>query len=333
MPDALDDTTGTVAFVYNRENGDPWHRKGTPADGAMTADELFVKCPALDFPVSKEPTYFLLPDGTPSEVVDWRTVVRTDTMSPLGMVRPSYSLFANREGAYFGEAVISEVTEGGYDFALPSFDTAGSLWGGRVVFFQLILGEDFRVPGDDSVFQRRLLISLGHDGRHALKAKRTNTRVVCANTHGEAMAGVGSEFTVRHTSNMEVAVAEAKKALQMVRAHDDAFEATMVGLTTQKLTLADVTAFTEALFPVNPEVEKPYRTEAARALVSQLYSGSPNLDGVPQTAYRLFQATVEYADHFRAYRTKGADAEDARAMALLDGTGSALKTRALALLS
>lgn len=334
MPAGIDTTTGEAAFVYDRTGGDPWHRKGIPVDGAMTVDEVFEACPALGFIVEKRPIGFRTAlDPVEAGVIaaeyapwaEWQAVVRTDTNAPLGMVRPTYRLYQNREGAEFAVAVAGESGEG--------IDTGGSLWGGAQVFFCLNLGKDLVIPGDPSPIARRLVVTWGHDGRHALRAVRTHIRVVCANTLNESIGAAVAEFSVRHTATMEDRVADAQRLLGLAAAHDAAFDAKMLDLATRPVHfLSEVTAFTEKLLPVNPQAEKPFKTEAARALIADLYTKSPNLDGVPFTEYRLLQATVEWADHFRTYRAKRGDVEDARAEAILGGSASTIKARALALL-
>lgn len=326
MPHMIDETTGRPAFVFNKQNGDPWHGLGTPVDGAMTAEDVFDLCPALDFTVAKAPVRFDPGQGAGTRPFPgYETVYRTDTMAPLGMVKSTYSLFQNREITDFADAV-----RGSSDAA---YDTAGSLYEGRLVFVQLMLGDDFRIPGDPSTWERRLLVYAGHDGRHALKGKRTQTRVVCANTHNEAIKGAGSEYSVKHTSNMNVAVQNAQAALRMVARYDEAFELAMKALTKVPLvSVDDIKAFTTKLIPVNPQVERPARSDAARDAIAALFLNSPTLDGVDKTGYRMYQAVGEYADHYRTYRARGATAADARAVAVIEGSASDLKSRALSLL-
>jgi phage/plasmid-like protein (TIGR03299 family) len=326
----IDKTTGKAAFVYNSLNGKPWHGDGTAFPGGMTAKKIVEVCAEVAFEVAKVPVEAVVPtpDGPLHVAVpDWNAVIRTDTNAQLGLVRPSYSLFQFTDLTDFLDAVRDE--------SGAEYDTAGSLYNGRIVFAQLDLGDSdkFKVPGDDSPWQRRLLGITGHDGRHAMKAKRVQTRVVCSNTASAAMGEVSPEITVRHTKHMDVNVDEARRALKMVAAYDEAFEQKMIALTKRTLSLDDVLAFTEKLIPTPPEAEQAPRREAARDLIADLFVNSETLVGVPNTSYRLFQATIEYADHFRTYRKKGASPADVRAEAILDGPAAALKDKALALLS
>lgn len=328
-PANIDATLGRPAFVFNSQNGDPWHRVGTAVDHAMTWDEVLERCPEVAFAVAMMPvnTVITTPDGPLTVPLnEWRAIVRTDTNSPLGLVSPGYTLYQTEALGRFADAVRGS--------SGANYDTAGSLFGGRMVFTQLDLGDTFKVPGDDSPWVRRLLISTGHDGRHALKAKRTQTRVVCSNTLSAALGEVSPEYVVRHTSQMDVQVDEARKALQMAENYDEAFEVRMADLTRTKMTLNDVIAFTEVLIPIAPaDMEKSVRKQADRDAIASLFSKSPTLDGVPLTAYRTLQAVAEWTDHYRLYRKNGFAADEVLAESIVDGSAAKIKAKALALLS
>jgi phage/plasmid-like protein (TIGR03299 family) len=333
MPAEIDMTTGTAAMVFNHRNGVPWHGLGVSVDGLMTGEQVFEACPALDFTVAKAPltttvsqTY---PPGLTVEhdvaVPDYAAVVRTDTRAVLGVVGATYALYQNRDLVTFGDAVLASTA--------AKYDTAGSLWRGRVVWVEMEVGEEYRVPGDESKWVRRLLVTTGHDGRHALTAKRTNTRVVCANTFAVAVGGAGATFTIRHTANMDVAVEDVRWALSLAVRNDEAVEAFFGDLAKKPISLKGFEDFVEVLVPANPEVERPWRTQREWATMRALFTDSPTLSGVPWTHYRALQAVGEYADHYRTYRVRrGATPEESRALSIMEGSAQALKDRAAVLL-
>ena len=77
------------------------------------------------------------------------------------------------------------------------------------------------------------------------------------------------------------------------------------------------------------------RTEA-RDAIAGLFTNSKTLVGVPNSAYRAYQAVAEYADHFRPLRI-GADtptevAADRRFRSITEGPAAEMKARALELL-
>jgi hypothetical protein len=99
------------------------------------------------------------------------------------------------------------------------------------------------------------------------------------------------------------------------------------------MTIDDVRAYTIELFPTTPDVEKPYRTEARRDAIADLFAASENLVDMPQNAYRAFQATVEHLDHGTEFRdTRSGAAADRKALSMLEGDLDRTKSRAVSLL-
>jgi phage/plasmid-like protein (TIGR03299 family) len=339
MPHEVDETTGTALLAFNKQNGTPWHELGEPIDGAFDIDELKARVPGLFFTVEGRPIYFpdSVVDGQPLDeaefngVPGWKVIVRTDTNAPLGVTSIRYREFQPLEMFEFGYAL----TKAGDEDVEPKGDVAGSLLGGRLVFMTYTLTDEAKrlFDFDPSTFERHVVVSGGNDGRHALRAKNTETRVLCHNTYLGHMAGAGREIVIRHTANMGDKVEDAKRVLGLVAKQDEAFIAKMTDLSKRDVDWDSLKAYLNALFPI-PNDDKPHtRVENAQNAVHDLYVNSPNLDGVGMNAYRLFQATTEYADHYRNYTSGQGSNADARAVAVLDGAAGDLKDKALALLS
>lgn len=336
MGHGVDQTTGVAALAFNRQSGVPWHELGEPIEGRFTVDELKARQPALFFTVEGRPLVSFIPPfpnaalpdqlGLVYPVPGYKAIMRTDTDKVLGVVSNDYRTYQPEEVFRFGEALVGEGVYG---------DVAGSLLDGRLVFITFTFDEDEAkrlFDFDPSPYFRHLVVSAGNDGRHALRGKNSRTRVVCHNTYLGHVAGAGREVVIRHTSKMEAHIEDAKRVLGMAAKQDEAYIATMHDLSRRDVNWADVMAYVDALFPA-PKDDKPHvRIDAAREAVRDLYATSPTLDGVDKTAYRLFQATVEYADHFRSYNTGLGSKADARAVAVLDGAAGDIKDRALKLL-
>jgi hypothetical protein len=80
-------------------------------------------------------------------------------------------------------------------------------------------------------------------------------------------------------------------------------------------------------------MERPVGREQARALIQSLYAGSPNMVGLPHTAYRALNAVSEYADHARPIRVADPDLVPARRFSsIVDGPAAVMKADALRLL-
>ena len=86
------------------------------------------------------------------------------------------------------------------DDSNAKYETAGSLYDGRVVWLLLNLNKPVQV--DDDVTHNYLLLTNSHDGSSALKGLTTPIRVVCANTLRLAIDGKNNGFSFKHTSNL-----------------------------------------------------------------------------------------------------------------------------------
>ena len=311
----------------------------------LTGDEM-LKAASLDWTVSKRPLYFgkdpnkVIADAdaagldngaveaalaeTPFQVPNFVATVRDSDDAYLGMVTPTYHIVDNSILAELGDALKGEGAD---------WHTAGSLYGGRIVWLQAVLDRELMINGDPSKYAAYLLLTAGHDGNHPVTFANTPTRVVCANTMAMALGGAVAKINLRHTANVANRLDSVRKALGIANDYLDRFEVVANQMAAIPMSLMEIGLFTEKLIPSNPEVEHAYKTEAQRQEIIDLFTSSPTLDGVPQTAYRAFQAVAEWTDHFAMVRdTKSANAADRRAMSIIEGPAYAMKSAALKLL-
>jgi len=313
---------------------DPKDANATILDRDMKGEEILTLA-GIDWEVEKRPVAFPGPSGNPFGVEypgygifapDARAIVRKTDDRYYGIVTPTYELFQNHEGADFMARVLDEADG-------LSAHTAGSLYGGKIVWILAKFDHDIHVKGDGSPIEGYMMGYWGHDGRHALNVLNTQIRVFCGNTASAAIAGARQKIAIRHTKNMGSRVEDARKALDINLQYREAFELTMNSLAAKPIRLSEFKDFTEALWPANPEVENPYATIHKRDALVDLYRTSENLVIIPETYYRAYQATVEFMDHRVEYRdTKKGAATDNRAFSIIEGPTAATKDRALALL-
>ena len=342
MPDQVESFAGPTPWWAGIS---PTMKSMTILDKNLTGDEM-LKAASLDWTVSKRPLVYgrdpsrVIADAdaagldneaveaaleeTPFQVPNFVATVRDSDDAYLGMVTPTYQIVQNSILAELGDALKGEGAD---------YHTAGSLFGGRIVWLQAVLDRAITINGDPSKYAAYLLLTAGHDGNHPVQFANTPTRVVCANTMHAALGGAVAKISLRHTANIANRLDEVRKALGMANQYIDRFEAAANQMVTVPMSLMEIGLFTEKLLPSNPEVEHAYRTEAQRQEIVDLFSNSPTLDGVPFSAYRAFQAVAEWTDHFAPVRdTKSANAADRRAMSILEGPAYALKSAALKLL-
>jgi phage/plasmid-like protein (TIGR03299 family) len=271
-------------------------------------------------------------DGAPvfvngHEVPNYKAMVRSDRPSDvLGIVRSSYRPVQNEEVIGFADALVASSD--------AKYETAGVLANGRLVWALARLPQHVKLDGDPSETIPYLLTYAGHDGKRALTARLTMIRVVCQNTMEAAIRGAGNSYAVRHTTRYAYKLQEARHALAMSIDYVAAFEVVAADMMKRDVTTRDVAKFTEKLLPVRGEPDKAVRTMKARDEIAALFAHSDTLDGVPNTAYRLYNAVTEFVDHGRVYHaTKKQDVLDTRAFSILDGQAQSLKDRALVLLA
>ena len=149
-------------------NEKPWHGLGDNVPQGISTDEM-LKAAKLDWTVSKRPMY--LQGG--AKVPDNYALVRDSDDQVLDVCGNAYHPTQNHEAAEF----FREFVEAGSAY----IETAGSLKGGRHVWFLANLGADFKLAGDDEL-KSYLLCSTPHQQGKSMIFKFTNIRVVCNNT-------------------------------------------------------------------------------------------------------------------------------------------------------
>lgn len=320
----------TDKVTVARERGLPWwggegHPNLVARDGLVTADEA-VKLGGLDFTVELRPVLTMGPKGRLTKIESHKSVVRTDTGVPLGVVGTKYRPIQYAEGlGEFGKAILAT------DEA--AVDTAGTLYGGRTGFMWFeINGLHVRVKGErpEGEIKTYLGITSSHDGSSALRALITPVRTVCANTLNLALKGAKESFIVRHSGSVEGKVAAARQALSLTRDYMAEFEWIANALTQATVPDADVRGIMEKVWPLKEELSAGWEDRHPAVLATADYFNSPNLDPIRGTGWAVLNAAVEFIDHEAPYRGRLNELSDVKAAAVLWGRGARAKDRALA---
>lgn len=125
----------------------------------------------------------------------------------LGVVGNRYTIIQNESLAGMLGALVD--ASGGF------LETAGSLNGGKSVFFSLALdGHDIQVGGVDPINMYLMLVN-PHDGSGTFRGAVTGIRPVCSNTVRAGLATATSSFSFRHTGDPVRRVQDAREALQL----------------------------------------------------------------------------------------------------------------------
>ena len=234
---------------------------------------------------------------------DRQGIVRSDSFASLGNASDQFSLIYHYT---MGEIIEALVGEG------AKFETAGSCRGGRQVWALAYLDEPFTVPGDETEHLPFLALLNNHDGSGACRVTMTQVRVVCWNTLQMALAEgkrSGREFVFRHAGDVLGRVEEAKRALSGLRDETAEYLAMAEELSAIRIDDERVSMFLTEFLPSpreNGEVcsdRVHENVEHARALFRSIYNASVTLDGIRGTGFGLLNASTEYLDHVRDYRT------------------------------
>jgi phage/plasmid-like protein (TIGR03299 family) len=313
-------------MAYAKDRGLPWHGKGTPADGLMTAAELLEKAGLL-WEVEQEPLYISGPDGGLAEMQLVKTHVanvRSSDHSILGIVGNRYRPVQNAEAL----SIMDDIVDSGE----AKYDTAGSLWDGRRVFVSMELPKHMKVTGDDSDYVPYLGLINGHDGGQSFQIIRTQIRMVCWNTVEAAKASAVARYAARHTPGVGARVGEIRDILRLTFAEMATFEELANAMAKVRISQVRAKEVLLKVFPLaQAKDEKADLADSDFAAALANWQSTETLnDKLRGTAWGLYNAIVEYADFGLKYHK-----DDNRANDLMTGGGrpGEIKKVAMALLS
>ena len=127
--------------------------------------------------------------------------------------------------------------------------SAGMLKNYAVAWVQVEMPESVETP-EGVTFRPHILCKTSHDGTLATSYAHSKTLVVCDNTLAIASTQHNGHIVrIRHTSNSEAQLQDARDALQIVHQQADEFSAQVAELCAQTVTDAEFDKFLEALWP------------------------------------------------------------------------------------
>jgi len=326
---------GKLDTAFYGSNTPAWHGLGLVVAGQPTSKDA-LHLSGLDWQVDKEPAFFGDGSGFIQAPDCFFTVrmdlARNDPRRVLGQVGAKYNPIQNADCFSVMDALV--------DQAGMKFETAGSLFNGKVVYLLGVLPDHLQVKGD--VTKKYLLATTSHDGTKALRILFTPVRVVCNNTLTLALSRLSrNNVAIRHTSNFKEAIEDAKIVLGLSNEYFDLQNITMQKLADIRVDKVFVDAYLKALIPQPKKDDgtdgNGKRAEKVRNRISTLFFGGQiGADGeaVKGTAYGLFNAVTEYIDHERSTKkTKRiTNAAESRMNSVFFGSGSMMREKAGSLL-
>lgn len=243
-------------------------------------------------------------------VKGWTAHVRSDTLELLHVARESFERIPNSTAYDVAELLFDQ----GFQY-----ETGITVDGGRTCAITLKLDEPITITGDESAILPFGCLSWSHDGSASLKVRSGTIRQVCANTVSASEAEgkkLGTDFTFRHTKNVNARIEDAKAAISGVRDGLDVYRRVA-----EELALISVTPPQRDLFvstiigdlpdksgvPLSERADTSERVKAnietERAKIGSLFMGPTIPEAHKLTGYGLFLAGGEYFDHLRNFRS------------------------------
>lgn len=156
----------------------PWHGLGRIIMDAPASREA-LELAGLDWQVESRNIY----SGTGALIPGYRANVRSTDDAVLGVVSDRYRIVQNEEAFQFTDDLLGEGV---------TYETAGSLQGGKKVWMLARLPRKYLIAGDQVV--PYLVIFNSHDGSSGVKVAMTPIRVVCQNTLNLALNSYGKSI-------------------------------------------------------------------------------------------------------------------------------------------
>lgn len=305
-----------------------WHRLGNIVGRFQTAEEI-LSASGCDYSVFKSQ----LNDGRGNKVSAWSTFRwnRADMEAKdgekavwIGNVGEDYKIIPHQVGFEIVDSLVQSV-DGAH------WSTCGALGNGERVFGVADLSMSMNV-GDD-MHQSFLMFATGHDGSLSFQFRTTNVRVVCQNTLSAALSSESAaKLNIRHTKNSMNRVADVQATLASIQNDVKTVEQRLRFLASRRMDRETVTTVLDRLFPKSKgddKTESSTKRNNILADVLKLYESNDN-NAFPEqagTAYALLNACTAYTDHVRSSKN------DQRALSAMWGSGDALKTKALEVLT
>ena len=261
----------------------PWHGIGTIVQDAPSSKEA-IQLAGLDWLISQKDVF----TESGVQIPGYKANIRSTDQSVLGVVSDRYQIVQNEDAFAFTDGLLGEGV---------TYETAGSLQGGRRTFILARLPERFIIAGDE--IMPYFVIMNSHDGSCSIKAAMTPVRVVCQNTLNLALKTAKRTWTARHTSNIMDRIDDAKTTLQFAEKYMSELGKGVDSLVHKKLTDRKVMEFLSEFFPVTEDMSAAQKKNNLILLndMKARYFDAPDLQDTGRNGYRFINAVADFATH------------------------------------
>lgn len=318
----------------------PWHGLGTILKKTPNIKEAIVASGlSWNVSVKKMIVPMMINDEFKSvSVPNNYAVVRDDDHTVIGVVGNRYEPYQNSEMWGFIEEFQNQ--------SGIKLETAGSLRAGKTTWVLAKNGTNEYVSKDP--VEEFFLFRNSFDGSSPISVMFTNVRVVCNNTLSMAIKGAKNIFNVRHTANASERIKDVQDALGLRTRYQTAVNAAMETLVKFPMSPIETQNFIETvIFPEPKTIKKgkkygeftiiedggTQRAQTTRinnvdTILNLVEDGKgADIVGVKGTAYGLYNALTEWADHKKTVKVMPGRIEDeVRFENAFYGTGAKFKS-------
>lgn len=266
----------------------PWHGLGTIVMDAPESKEA-IQMAGLDWTVLQRDVFtedgYLIPG--------YKVNVRDNDFATLGIVSDRYKIVQNDEAFAFTDNLLGEGV---------TYETAGSLQGGKKVWLLAKLPQKYIIAGDE--ITPYFVIMNSHDGTCSIKAAMTPIRVVCQNTLNLALTTAKRVWTTKHTENIFNRMTEAEDTILLAEKYMTELGKGIDELSRIKLSDRKVMEYMEQFFPVTEDMSDIKKKNNIRLLndMKARYFDAPDLKDIGKNGYKFINAISDFATHAEPIR-------------------------------
>jgi len=289
-------------------NQSAWIKSGVAVTATSASD--VARQAGLDWSVSLHPitTVYEVPGQEQPvhiPVNNKQAVVKTTPTGdvvPLGIVGNKYKPLQNAE--------VFSVLDTLIDSGDARYAAAGEYAAGAKVWMLMQLPIEMEIKGDPHA--AFLLAKTTHDGSGSVLIRPIIERLFCHNQINKIYRATDKKHTymLRHTTNSKLDVNDVRGILDIAYTTIDDYTVMSEAMLDRQVTRQQAVDYFKKVFPLPSKIEdapvallsageKTQRTNALnhRARSLDIYENSPTQENIRETAFGLWQAVVEYADH------------------------------------
>lgn len=268
----------------------PWHGLGTCVENAPGSQEA-LKVAGLDWKVVQKPIF--TEEG--QLVGGFKANIRDRDNQILGVVTDRYKVVQNEEALAFTDQLLGEGV---------TYETAGSLQGGRRTWILAKLPQRYIISGDE--ITPYLVFMNSHDGTGAIKAAMTPIRVVCQNTLNLALSNAKRSWSANHVGNINGKLDDARYTLLYADKYMAELGRSIDRLNQIRLSDQKVYEYINALFPLADNATEQQKKNLLRMKedVKARYFEAPDLKHIGKNGYRFVNAVSDFATHSKPLRER-----------------------------